>query len=177
MGGTNDDEGKGVAVDNDGNVYTTGEFRAKADFDPSTNVSQLTSAGNSDIFLSKFDSDGTFDWVRHLGGGGSNTGGGVAVDGGGNVYTTGSFRATTYFDLDLGGVFSGGTPVIAGRLNSFGSRDVFVAKFHDPSAAGPLPLISEGGIFLAPQDVFYVGVTPNTAGLYQLSIRVPSGTP
>ena len=35
--------------------------------------------------------------------------------------------------------------------------------------------MSFGGIFLAPQDVFYVGVTPNTAGLYQLAIRVPSG--
>ena len=110
MGGTNDDEGKGVAVDNGGNIYTTGEFAAKADFDPSANVSNLTSAGNLDIFLNKLDSDGTFDWVRHMGGSGSNTGGGVAVDDGGNIYATGSFRTTAYFDLDIGGVFSGGAP-------------------------------------------------------------------
>ena len=149
MGGTNDDEGKGVAVDNGGNIYTTGEFAAKADFDPSANVSNLTSAGNLDIFLNKLDSDGTFDWVRHMGGSGSNTGGGVAVDDGGNIYATGSFRTTAYFDLDIGGVFSGGGAVVEGRLNSFGSTDIYVAKFHDPSAAGPLPLISEGGIVLA----------------------------
>ena len=149
MGGPNDDVGKGVALDNDGNVYTIGEFRAKADFDPSANVSKLTSTGNSDIFLNKLDNDGKFDWVRHLGGGGDNRGNGVAVDGGGNIYTTGQFKVTAYFDLDLGGVFSGGGSVVAGRLNSFGSSDIFVAKFHDPSAAGPLPLISEGGIVLA----------------------------
>lgn len=71
------------------------------------------------------------------------------MDGGGNTYATGGFEVTTYFDLDLGGVFSGGTPVVAGRLNSFGSTDIFVAKFLDPSEAGAQPLISEGGIVLA----------------------------
>ncbi|MDA1234057.1 MAG: hypothetical protein O3A53_04585, partial [Acidobacteria bacterium] len=35
------------------------------------------------------------------------------------------------------------------------------------------PMVSFSGIFLAPQNVLYVGVTPNTAGLYQLAIRVP----
>ncbi|MDA1235874.1 MAG: hypothetical protein O3A53_13870 [Acidobacteria bacterium] len=35
------------------------------------------------------------------------------------------------------------------------------------------PMVSFGGIFLAPEDVFYVGVTPQAAGLYQLAIRVP----
>ena len=37
------------------------------------------------------------------------------------------------------------------------------------------PMVSFGGIFLAPEDVFYVGVTPQTAGLFQLAIRVPAG--
>ena len=36
-------------------------------------------------------------------------------------------------------------------------------------------MVSFGGIFLAPEDVFYVGVTPQTAGLFQLAIRVPVG--
>ena len=38
------------------------------------------------------------------------------------------------------------------------------------------PLVTLGGIPLAPSDVFYVGVTPGTAGLFQLAIRIPEGT-
>lgn len=37
-----------------------------------------------------------------------------------------------------------------------------------------IPMVTFGGIPLAPADVFYVGVTPGTAGLYQLAIRVPA---
>ena len=36
-------------------------------------------------------------------------------------------------------------------------------------------MVTFGGIPMAPEDVLYVGVTPNTAGLYQLAIRVPAG--
>jgi len=35
-------------------------------------------------------------------------------------------------------------------------------------------MLGFGGIFLAQDDVPYVGETPNTAGLYQLAIRVPA---
>jgi uncharacterized protein (TIGR03437 family) len=35
------------------------------------------------------------------------------------------------------------------------------------------PTISFGGIFLSSNDVFYVGITPGAAGLYQAAIRVP----
>lgn len=38
------------------------------------------------------------------------------------------------------------------------------------------PMVTLGGIPLAPGDVLYVGVTPNTAGLFQLAIRIPEGT-
>ena len=34
-------------------------------------------------------------------------------------------------------------------------------------------MVTFGGVALAPEDVLYVGVTPGTAGLYQLVIRVP----
>jgi uncharacterized protein (TIGR03437 family) len=36
------------------------------------------------------------------------------------------------------------------------------------------PMVTFGGIPMAAEDVFYVGVTPGTAGLYQLAIRVPA---
>jgi uncharacterized protein (TIGR03437 family) len=36
------------------------------------------------------------------------------------------------------------------------------------------PTVIFGGIQLAPADVFYIGVTPGNAGLFQLAIRVPA---
>ena len=39
---------------------------------------------------------------------------------------------------------------------------------------GANPLVSFGGLVMGADDVLYVGVTPNAAGLYQLAIRVPA---
>lgn len=45
--------GKGITVDNNGYVYTTGYYEATADFNPSSAVNSSTSAGSDDIFISK----------------------------------------------------------------------------------------------------------------------------
>ena len=42
-----------IAVDNEGNVYTTGSFRDTVDFDPGTGVFNLSAFGESDIFIQK----------------------------------------------------------------------------------------------------------------------------
>ena len=54
MGGTGDDCGSSAAVDASGNVYVTGWFWDTADFDPGLGIDNHTSAGGSDIFLTKF---------------------------------------------------------------------------------------------------------------------------
>ncbi len=49
-GGTSEDRGYGIAVDNSGNIYSTGWFKATSEFDETTH----TSAGHWDLFLSKY---------------------------------------------------------------------------------------------------------------------------
>src|SRR5690606_25904503 len=53
MGGSNSSYGKDIAVDKYENVYTIGYFWGTTDFDPGLGTYNMTSAGSSDIFISK----------------------------------------------------------------------------------------------------------------------------
>jgi hypothetical protein len=58
-----------IAIDNKGNVLTTGSFTGTVDFNPSSSATvNVTSAGESDIFVSKLDSNGNYLWVKTMGG-------------------------------------------------------------------------------------------------------------
>ena len=119
--------GKSIAVDGSDNVYTTGYFEGTADFDPSAGSSNLTSAGNWDVYVTKLDSSGALQWARALGGSMDDYGRSIAVDGSGNVYTTGEFNDSADFDPGPGSLIlssPGGTDdhdVFVSKLNSSGS--------------------------------------------------------
>src|SRR5437762_1981038 len=98
IGGTAFDNGYAIAVDGTGNVYTTGSFFGTADFDPGVGVYTLTSAGDYEIFVTKFDALGAFVWAAKLGGPMGDDGRSISVDASGNVYITGSFQGTADFD-------------------------------------------------------------------------------
>jgi len=120
-GGSNNDGSSGVALDSSGNVYVTGGFRDTVDFNPAAvGEDNHTSNGNHDVFLSRFDSSGNFIWAKTWGGSNYDVGMEVALDGSGNVYTTGEFEGTVDFD-----------PAAAGEDNhtSNGLYDVFLSKF------------------------------------------------
>lgn len=119
LGGAGTDSGAGIFVDSTGsNVYIVGGFNGTADFDPSGSTANLTSAGNTDIFISKLDSSGTYVWAKQLGGTGAETARAIALDTSNNVYTTGEFVSTADFDP------SGSTA----NLTAVGSRDIFISK-------------------------------------------------
>ena len=119
------DNGYGTTTDDEGNIYVTGVFRSTVDFDPGSGTENRTSYGADDIFLSKFDISGTFQWVQTWGGNWNSTetqadvGRSVAVDDSGNVYVTGWFRLTGDFDPGTG----------VDNHTSNGNRDAFLSKF------------------------------------------------
>jgi len=88
----------GIAVDGLENIYVTGTFGKKADFDPGASVDEHTSVGGGDIFVSKFNSSGEFQWARTWGGADDDYGKGIAADSSGNSYVTGWFRHLADFD-------------------------------------------------------------------------------
>jgi hypothetical protein len=120
LGGTESDQCFGIAVDAQGNVYTTGYFRGTADFDPGAGNFNLSafSAMGPDIFVSKLDSSGNFKWAKQMGGNTWDQATGIQVDAWGNVYTTGYFQTTADFDP--------GTTTA--NLTTTGGFDIFVSK-------------------------------------------------
>ena len=110
-GGIGYDEGRGVATDAAGNIYVGGLFQNTASF----GTTNLTSSGESDVFLAKYDPSGTLLWVRKAGSADFDEAHSIAVDSQGNVVLTGFFDANATF----------GTLTLT---NTSGSDDIFVAK-------------------------------------------------
>jgi len=85
-----------------GYVYTTGTFLGIVDFDAGTNISNLTSIGNEDIFICKYDSLGNFVWARRIGGAGNDGGLSITLDNQQNIIVAGTFNGTVDFDPGAG---------------------------------------------------------------------------
>lgn len=117
-GGVEKDEGSAIAVDASGNVYFTGNFQGTADFNPGSEVYNLSSNGVRDIFVAKLDPEGNFLWAKQLGGTTNDTGRAIVVDGSGDVYVTGEFEKTVNFDPDTGN----------NMITSQGKTDIFLLK-------------------------------------------------
>ncbi|HQZ65816.1 MAG TPA: putative Ig domain-containing protein, partial [Planctomycetaceae bacterium] len=86
-----------IALDLAGNVYVLTRFAGTLDFDPGPGVSQLVSAGGSDIALLKLTSGGSFAWATRFGGSGLDFSGGIATDASGHVLISGRFSGTATF--------------------------------------------------------------------------------
>lgn len=173
-GGHGYDDGTTVAVDSLGNVYVCGMYGSTdINFDPEGSTAGLGHGHGAptedwnyvNVFLSKFDAQGKFKWVRTWGGMNSDdAGGGVIVDKAGNVYAGGRFNCTNCnFNGDPLGV-----PV---TLTTAGFHDGFVSKYDasgnflwvktwdDPSDAAVtgLALDSTGNIYATG----WISGTPN----------------
>lgn len=173
MGGSGPDVGFSIALDAMNNVYTTGYFENTADFDPGTGTFTLTSAWDTDIFISKLDATGNFIWAKAMSGGLSyDSGVSIALDAWGNVFTAGYFGGTVDFDPGSGTF----------NLTSPGGLDIFISKLDAAGnfiwakkADGPgdvlgcsIALDAQGNIFTT--GYFYVTVDfdPGT-GIFNLT--------
>jgi hypothetical protein len=124
---TSNMEGRGIATDNYRNNFVVTNYTGTATYG-STN---LVSAGNWDIALSKMDEDGNYIWsIPVCAGSGEDHGTAVACDPAGTeIYVTGYYSGTATFGSTV--------------LTSAGSTDIFIAKYNN---AGTLQwAISAGG--------------------------------
>ena len=128
-GGAASDAGLSIATDTSGNSLVTGFFSGVARFGgDAANPITLTGAGETDIFIAKYDTTGKLLWAKRAGGAAADTGKGLAVDQAGNAYLT--------------GVFAGAASFGAKTLTSSGPADIFIAKYDQ---AGQLLWIDQAG--------------------------------
>lgn len=132
-GGTGLDQPMGADVDSEGNSYFTGEFSTTASFSGRS----VTSAGSSDVFVTKFDAAGVNQWVERAGG--TNDDSGVRI----RIAPTG--------DCLVAGWFSGNVQMGGTLLSAQGRSDLFVARVENTSF---IPLPSAPTISLEPQAMF-----------------------
>ena len=103
LGGTDEDYGFGIDVDN-GYAYVTG-YTLSTDFPTQYG---LAKAAGSDAFITEFSQDGTsLEWSTYLGGSGTDRGYSIAIDSGGVVIagetTSTNFPMANPYDSSYGG--------------------------------------------------------------------------
>lgn len=110
-GGVGTDEGRSIAIDLENYIYISGAFQETASF----GSEELESAGDFDIFVSQYDSDGSINWACRSGGSADDRSFCVTTDNSGNVYASGYFKEIADFATDT--------------LLSAGLADIFITKY------------------------------------------------
>ncbi len=110
----------GISVDGSGNVLASGMFSSTCNFDPGASNYSLTSNGNLEAHVMKFDNNGNFMWARGIGGTQEDRSYAVTTDAAGSVYFAGYLKVTV--DLDPGP----GTSMVT----AIGFEDIFVVKLN-----------------------------------------------
>ncbi len=89
-------QGRAIAAAPDGTIYVTGDFSGTVNFD-GVEVAENAAYETGDIFVAAYEAGGNVLWVSTAGGFYADSGAGIASDGVGNAYVTGSFKGVAKF--------------------------------------------------------------------------------
>jgi len=119
LGGSNDDNGYGIATDGAGNVFVTGYTMSSGwvsgGFD-------TTLGGSGDAFVVKLSESGSHLWSTYLGGSSDETGCGIAVDGAGNAFVTGGTRSSDWVSGGFDTTLDGSVDAFLAKLSGNGAH-------------------------------------------------------
>lgn len=169
FGGLQDDRGRSIKTDIDGNVYVGGSFTGKVDFDPGPSTFEITGRDPVDNFIIKLNSSGDFIWAKSFGGFIINA---LAIDNSGNIYAcdneirkvspsgdllwsllqraTGLIGVAENYSIE---VDSSGDIYVTGRFNGTIDFDPSSSEVKLTSAKSPVfDTFSDDDIFVAKYD-------------------------
>jgi len=148
-----------LAIDPSGNRYVMGQFANARDFNPGIGADIRLPAGSTDVFVTRFNADGTYAWTQTLGATGSDYASGIATDGT-SIWVVGTFQGTNFGFNGVGTVSSPSlTSGFIARLNaatgqpegSFGTNALVIARGGVNSASLSEVLHGAGGLFVSGQ--------------------------
>jgi Beta-propeller repeat len=151
-----------IDLDGSGSSYITGKFRGTATFGSKL----LTAKGDSDIFVAKLDSGGTFVWAVSAGGGAADSGSSIGVDSAGNSYITGNFISSASFGGTT--LTSKGHALFVAKLNSSGTF-VWAVSSDGTSSYGNSIAVDASG------STYVVGDFIGTVSLGSASLTAKAG--
>jgi RHS repeat-associated protein len=160
LGGSQNDAGNAIAVDNNGNLYVAGYSSI------SWGAPVRAFSGSNDAFAAKLNSsNGTLSWNTFLGGSGYDAGNTIAVDDSGYVYVAGSSSAS--WDVPVR-AYSSGNDAFAAKLPPYyiisGNAGVGGATLSYTNGA-PVTAAADGSYAIAVPAGWSGMVTPSMSGL------------
>jgi hypothetical protein len=125
IGGGSGDEGDSIAVDGAGNAYVSGTTASDQNTFPVTVGPDLTFNGTTDAFVAKVSPSGAaLIYAGYIGGSAWEWGYGIAVDGSGNAYISGTTSSDqTTFPATVGPdpTYNGGYDAFVAKVNASGA--------------------------------------------------------
>ena len=126
VAGTSSDEGQGISVDSNGNVYVTGFYSSSTltlyNADGTAFGTTLSRTGNNDAFIAKYNTNGVVQWATKVAGTSYDFAHGISVDDNGDVHVCGTYSSTTLTLYNADGTAFGTT------LSN--SSSTFIAKYN-----------------------------------------------
>jgi len=172
LGGNGNDYAYALAIDSSGNVYVAGNSNS-SDFPTTAGAYKTSPGGNTDAFISKFNSGLTSLLAStYLGGSNADTAYALAIDSSGNVYVAGE-TASSNFPTTAGAYktsYGGGTDAFISKLNS-GLTSLLASTYLGGSSgdhAYALAINSSGNIYVAGYTISTN--FPTTTGAYATSL-------
>jgi hypothetical protein len=154
LGGVSADAGLGIAVDNAGSAYVTGET-SSLNF-PTAGAPQPISGGAADAFVSKLNADGTaLVYSTYLGGNKADAGYGIAVASDGTALVTG-YTLSSNFPLvnAYQGAFGGFVDAFVARLSTAGNALLYSTYLGSSGRDSGYGIASDGA-----SNAFVTGTT------------------
>ncbi len=174
LGGGGADYVSGVGIDSGGGVYVMGDT-SSLNF-PTTNAFRPAPPGSNDVFVAKFNSNGTaLIYSTYLGGSANDYAGGIAVDASGNAYLAGQTGSANFPTLNAFKTSrSGGFDTFVTKLGPDGTNLLYSTYLGgtDDDSANAIAVDSSGNAYFA-GDTYSIGTGasstrfPSTQGAYQ----------
>jgi len=170
FGGANDDQGMGITIDKQSNLYITGKTSSSSGI-ATGGAANTAFAGVTDAFLAKFNENGSLIWSTYFGGSGQDEGTWLASDINNNIYLAGGTQSTT--GIATSGSYQtsllNGSALFLSRYNSSGNLEW--ATYYgssDITTQSTVATSGENDVYVGCNTTINKGIA--TSGAYQTSL-------